>query len=31
MYINPYAAGVLTTIFCELALIFVWAVLKSKK
>lgn len=27
MYINPFWAGVLTTLFCELATIFVLAVI----
>jgi hypothetical protein len=29
MYINPFAAGVLTTIFVELAVVFLFALIKT--
>jgi hypothetical protein len=28
MYINPFVAGILATIFTELAVLFVWALIK---
>jgi hypothetical protein len=30
MYINPFVVGVLTTIFAELAAIFIYAIFKMK-
>jgi hypothetical protein len=31
MYIDPFIGGVLTTIFAEFALLFVWSILNNKK
>lgn len=31
MYINPFVAGIFTTILVELAIMFVWAVVDSKR
>lgn len=31
MYINPFLAGVLATIFVELGAVFIWALIKSMR